>query len=243
MRAWQRGAIYGALFLGLWMQRDQVLKYRRSRPQGRGFAISHTPGVGQWGEIRERLGRDAHGRQTTTLTLVFPKHDTMPGFYKGHPSAPPIHRHLYQDETFIVEQGTLGYVLDGKEGTRTAKQGPLTLPYGHFHTFWNADQSRDLRMKVQEVTRVGNKTTYIASYFESLFGLSRDYGGPANIPRLQGYLTFTEGGHLELQANKRIQWLIPTVLCPVAKLIGYKATYREYESKLAGAPDLTFSLA
>lgn len=52
-----------------------------------------------------------------------------------------------------------------------------------------------------------------------------------------------EGGHLELQKNQRIQWLIPTVLCPIAKLIGYKATYPEYESKLAGAPDLKFSLA
>ena len=47
-----------------------------------------------------------------------------------------------------MEQGVLGYVLNGVESLHTAPQGPLTLPLGMFHSFWNADLSQDLRMEV-----------------------------------------------------------------------------------------------
>ena len=47
-------------------------------------------------------------------------------------------------------------------------------------------------MQLLQVTRKrkGKKVTRFAAYLETLFGLSRDYGGPANIPHLQKYLLF-----------------------------------------------------
>ena len=47
-------------------------------------------------------------------------------------------------------------------------------------------------MQLQQITRKrkGKKVTRFAAYLETLFGLSRDYGGPANIPQLQKHLLF-----------------------------------------------------
>lgn len=49
---------------------------------------------------------------------------TSPWTTKGFDSAPtpPLHWHLYQDETFDVREGTLVYIIDGKQGKLTAGQ-------------------------------------------------------------------------------------------------------------------------
>ena len=51
--------------------------------------------------------------------------------------APPEHSHPSQQETFRVEQGSLGYKL----GSETLTAGPgevVVVPPGTNHTFWNA---------------------------------------------------------------------------------------------------------
>ena len=40
-----------------------------------------------------------------------------------------------------------------------------------------------------------------------------------------------EGGHVELPLPRPARWLIRFVVCPLAKLVGYKPTYSEYRSR------------
>lgn len=46
------------------------------------------------------------------------------------------HIHLTQDEYFEVLKGSLGFVLNGKEGVLNPKSGPGLIPAGGRHTFW-----------------------------------------------------------------------------------------------------------
>ncbi len=56
-----------------------------------------------------------------------------------------MHLHTDEDEVFTVLSGTMGYILEGKEGT-TSKG--VSIPMGKEHTFWNADPKTDLTCKV-----------------------------------------------------------------------------------------------
>ena len=47
-------------------------------------------------QIRERVGITENGLPMSRVLLVMPHNDTMPGLYSHHPSAPPLHKHLYQ---------------------------------------------------------------------------------------------------------------------------------------------------
>ena len=53
---------------------------------------------------------------------------------------------MMQDEEFYDVSGTLGYNLEGEEGTTT--EG-VYIPLGKQHTFWNADPTKDLQAKVR----------------------------------------------------------------------------------------------
>ena len=75
---------------------------------------------------------------------------TSPWTTKGFDSAPtpPLHWHLYQDETFEVHEGTLVYIIDGKQGKLTAGQRK-TIPHRVIHTFWNdSSEGKDLLVRL-----------------------------------------------------------------------------------------------
>ena len=43
-------------------------------------------------------------------------------------------------------------------------------------------------------------------------------------------LSVQEGGHVEVPMPKPAKYLVKFVACPLAKLLGYKALYPEYQS-------------
>ena len=57
--------------------------------------------------------------------------------------APPLHRHLWQDESFHVLKGTARFTLGGRE--RLAKAGEVVvIPRRAAHTFCNASGEEEL---------------------------------------------------------------------------------------------------
>ncbi|CAF0922586.1 unnamed protein product [Didymodactylos carnosus] len=100
------------------------------------------------------------------------------------PCTPPVHYHLKQDERFDVEKGTLGYMLDGTNGTVQANEH-LLIPKGSCHTFWSAGDD-DLIVNITLYNDRGMIPGRSAdSYFENINGIRRD--SPSLIATLQGH--------------------------------------------------------
>lgn len=61
--------------------------------------------------------------------------------------APPLHRHVWQEETFHVLSGTARFTL-GSGGQRRERLAPageiMVIPRGHVHTFCNASEEAEL---------------------------------------------------------------------------------------------------
>ncbi|KAK9815162.1 hypothetical protein WJX73_009256 [Symbiochloris irregularis] len=168
--------------------RSDVSKIQRSKPGGVGFAMSHKPGVGQRAVLLQRWTTTDKGLPMTTTRVVLPANDTLQAAYKNKSGSPPEHFHLYQSSKFTTIRGKAGYVLDGVESVLEPGNS-VTLPHLHPHTFWNAVPDEETEVQEEIVTHVGNSTDF-AGALETLFGLSRDFGGLDNVNPLQLLLTF-----------------------------------------------------
>lgn len=59
--------------------------------------------------------------------------------------APPLHRHLWQDETFHVISGTAKFTIGRKRQIRLASAGEVVvIPRREAHTFCNASEESEL---------------------------------------------------------------------------------------------------
>ena len=93
------------------------------------------------------------------------------------------------------------------------------------HFFFNAKPAPDLRFRFA-LTPCGSALTY----FENLAGIAMDAGGRAHIPWLQLVLLMHDHG-LELATMPRPVWLgVARLAAPLARLLGYRSTWPEYES-------------
>jgi len=129
-------------------------------------------------------------------------------FYPQWPGSPPMHLHTDEDEVFTVLSGTMGYILEGKEGT-TSKG--------------------DLVCRVKLVNKSG-RVRRGDRFFENLSGLAQLYGSIDAINPLQQVLTATEGGIAYTFMPIWIRIPFDLFACPLAKLVGYQAYYPEYRS-------------
>lgn len=64
----------------------------------------------------------------------------------------------------------------------------------------------------------------------AIAGLGADYGSPDKIPVPQVFLTLIEAGDTLPAVPKLVLLVVQRVLLPVARALGYKATYPEYTS-------------
>lgn len=64
------------------------------------------------------------------LRAVRERHDVHNMRVRDRKSGPPLHIHLRQDETFEVQQGALGVVVNGRKHFVTRYGGPITVPRG-----------------------------------------------------------------------------------------------------------------
>ena len=56
-------------------------------------------------------------------------------------SGPPMHVHFLQEEGLTVEEGTIGYQVEGEEKTFVGKGERVVFAPGISHKFWNAGES------------------------------------------------------------------------------------------------------
>src|SRR3954464_9322513 len=142
------------------------------------------------------------------------------------------HIHHTIDERFTVVSGTIGYKLDGREGTATAGD-IVEIPRGSWHDWWNAgDDELVARVYVSDGRR-------FIQMIENLFGLAAD--GHTNAKGLPGplQLAMFATEFSDVLTMKRppaaIQKLVFGILVPIAKARGYHATYPQYGRSLATA--------
>jgi mannose-6-phosphate isomerase-like protein (cupin superfamily) len=139
------------------------------------------------------------------------------------PAAVPEHIHARQEEHIEVMSGTVLLRLGGKE-QRLATGAAKTLPVGVAHTLWNdGEQEAHLVVQVRPALR-----TELA--IKTLFGLARDgktnkHGSPNP---LQGALLAREYETFLGWPPVPVQKALLILLVPVARLLGYRATYPQY---------------
>ncbi|MEX0800808.1 MAG: cupin domain-containing protein [Dehalococcoidia bacterium] len=142
-----------------------------------------------------------------------------------HGFIPAEHVHARQEERVQVESGSVRYRLGGKEEGLNGGDS-VTLRSGIRHTLWNpTDEEAHLIMQVRPALR-----TEMA--LETIFGLARD--GKTNDKGMPNTL------HAALLAREyelflagppiAVQRAGMAVLAPIARLLGYRASYPEYSS-------------
>jgi quercetin dioxygenase-like cupin family protein len=139
------------------------------------------------------------------------------------------HVHPSIEEIFTVVDGRVGFRVDGREDVA----GPgrrLVVPPGVAHYWWNAgDEEAHV---VVELRGDANLLEGFETMLSSIFGLARDgktdTKGRPNL--LQAALLAREfdGVIRFVEPPRPVQKTLFGVLAPIARLLGYRATYPEY---------------
>lgn len=172
--------------------------------------VFENPVTGEYGYIR--LGSDETGGKLMVADLRVRPGGAVLG----------VHMHPTLDERFTVLQGTIGYMLGGKQGTL----GPgdsAELPRGVFHDWWNAG---DDEARVIVEVRPGLRFEQMAL---TLFGLAHE--GKTNakgVPNpLQMAVIGQEFSDVLVMASPppAVQRAVFAILAPLGRALGYKAIY------------------
>jgi quercetin dioxygenase-like cupin family protein len=139
------------------------------------------------------------------------------------------HVHPGIEEIFTVVDGSVGFRLDGREDVA----GPgrrLVVPTEVAHYWWNAgDEEAHV---VVELRGDANLLEGFETMLSNIFGLARDgktdTKGRPNL--LQAALLAREfdGVVRFVEPPRPVQKTLFGVLAPIARLLGYRATYPEY---------------
>src|SRR5262245_14343022 len=138
------------------------------------------------------------------------------------------HWHPAMDERFTVLRGRVDFRLNGNK--QTAEPGSeIRVPAGVRHDWWNAgDEEALVRVEVRPAAR-------FEALMLNLFGLAQD--GKTNargLPNLlQLALLVREFGDVIrfTRPPQVVQAVLFSVLAPLARLLGYQASYPEYLSR------------
>lgn len=149
----------------------------------------------------------------------------MESVYLAHSKEPAPHYHPVQEEDFLVLQGELTVKIDG--ALRILKQGDtLHIPPGKSHAMWN---NSNVITVVNWQVRPALDTEFL---LETIGGLVND--GKTNRQGMPNILqvVITAGCFTnEFRLSKPpfiVQKLVFGLLTPVARLLGYRATYKKY---------------
>lgn len=136
---------------------------------------------------------------------------------------PPEHIHPHQEERFEVIAGTMGVRVDGREQILHEGEN-IIVPPGSAHTWWNAGDD-----ELHQITEF-RPALKLETFFETFFGLARDgkcdkVGQPnflqiaVMVPEYDIYLS---------KPPIPMQKALFAVLGPIARLLGYRASYPLY---------------
>ena len=135
------------------------------------------------------------------------------------------HVHARIEEWFTVQEGRIGFRLDGRESIARPNVR-LHLPAGVAHDWWNAGEE-EARVVVE--VRPGAR---FEEMIKNLYGLAQDgKTDEKGMPSLLQAALFAREFEDVLWFTKPprpVQKVLFTALAPVARFLGYKGSYPEY---------------
>ena len=149
----------------------------------------------------------------------------MESTYNSHSKEPVAHYHPNQEEDFTVIKGSLSVVVEGK--LKILNEGEkLHIPKGQKHAMWN--QTDEVTIVNWQV-RPAMNTEY---FLETAMGIATNRKtNEEGMPNLLQIALFANQFADEFRLTKPpyfVQKIVFTLLSPVARLLGYRSTYREY---------------
>ena len=135
------------------------------------------------------------------------------------------HVHARIEEWFTVQEGRIGFRLDGRESIARPNVR-LHLPAGVAHDWWNAgEEAARVVVEVRPGTR-------FEEMIKNLYGLAQDGKTDAKgMPNLLQAALFAREFEDVLWFTKPprpVQKVLFTALAPVARFLGYRGSYPEY---------------
>ena len=134
------------------------------------------------------------------------------------------HVHARIAEWFTVQEGRIGFRLDGRESIARPNVR-LHLPAGVAHDWWNAGEEARVVVEVRPGAR-------FEEMIKNLYGLAQDGKTDAKgMPNLLQAALFAREFEDVLWFTKPprpVQKVLFTALAPVARFLGYKGSYPEY---------------
>ncbi len=138
---------------------------------------------------------------------------------------PLAHYHPFQEEWFEVLEGELSIRLDGR--IETLSMGDkIHIPKNQVHSMWNNSANKTV---VNWLTKPALRTE---QFFENAYGLAQD--GKVNkkgMPFFFQIVLFANEFSKEFRLSKPpyyLQQVLFTLLAPISKIMGFKATYDKY---------------
>lgn len=138
---------------------------------------------------------------------------------------PALHVHEKQDEIFEIIRGKFTYNLEGKLKVASAGE-TVVLPKGRPHTHYNGDPHEDLVM-LQSITPALDSEWLV----DSILGLTKDgeiINGEPKFLQVMVWLRYYKAKTYLAKVPVAVQKYLAFILAPVARLLGYKAAYKEY---------------
>ena len=149
-------------------------------------------------------------------------------FVAPHGYVATPHVHPQQIETFEVVSGRLRFRVGGEERT----YGPgerAAVPAKTNHAWWNPFEE-EARLLVQIRPALGTETM-----FETFFGLGRDGKVTSKgMPKPLQLMILLRDYRRETTLPPPISWVVMPVvflLAPIARRLGYRASYPQYSSR------------
>jgi mannose-6-phosphate isomerase-like protein (cupin superfamily) len=154
------------------------------------------------------------------------------------------HVHPVTEESFTVEQGQVGFRIDGREVIPELNQRQ-TVPAGVVHDWWNAGDE-----EAHVIVEYNHRAARFEEMIGNLFGLAQDgktnsKGMPNNL--LQGALFAREFSDVIIFTKPPpvVQRVLYSVLAFIGWALGYKGSYPKYSApkppsgEVAGPPSTT----
>jgi quercetin dioxygenase-like cupin family protein len=141
---------------------------------------------------------------------------------------PVRHLHPEQVETFEIKSGELKLELNGN--TSVLKAGDkIVIPKGIPHQWWNNSATNPTELLVTFEPALNTET-----FFEQFFGLCNDNKTDNGNPKFMQMMAMINKYQLYIAGPPvAIQKIMGVVLGSIAKVIGYKSFYKQYNEKFS----------
>jgi mannose-6-phosphate isomerase-like protein (cupin superfamily) len=236
---------------GFWVVTQLQQQHAARRPSFNG--VAHFEDSPFANGTRYRIARRANETRGAFVTAELLIRPGAPGWYAASSSsasggssdaaqtvpagAPPLHSHPYA-QSVVVKRGRMQYVAgSGSGGGSSGPSAPkfaeagetVVFASGEPHTYGNPSASEDLLI---EITLAPAPKKLGERVFESYAGLAHAYGGAGarGVPALHFALLAADAGVTILGKRRAVEAAEKYVLPRVARVLGYRSQYPEFDS-------------